>query len=198
MIVSKVTYEVTDPTVDSQMVTLQASGANAFLNVTTPKFAAQAIKKAAELGWKPTHYLNSVATSVATVMRPAGVEAGLDIMTAGYIQDPTDPETQKSAGYRDWLAWMEKYHPGGNREDVNIVYGYTVAQCLIQVLKQAGDELTRANIMKQAASLDLTLPMLYDGINVKTGPDDFFPIEREILRRFNGNNWESLGKVYGG
>jgi branched-chain amino acid transport system substrate-binding protein len=197
MIVSKVTYEVTDPTVDSQMVSLKSSGADTFFNITTPKFAAQAIKKAAELGWKPTHYLNSVSNAVGSVMTPAGLENGIGIFTAAYIKDPTDPQFQKGKEYDDWLAWMKKYHPSGDLKDNFNVYGYTVAQTLEQVLKQSGDNLTRDNVMKQAANLDLTLPMLLPGVNIKTGPDDFFPIEREQLMKFNGKSWDLFGKVYG-
>jgi len=197
MIVSKLTYEVTDPTVDSQMVSLKATGADTFFNITTPKFAAQAIKKAAEIGWKPTHYLNSVSASVGTVMTPAGLENGVGIFTASYLKDPTDPQWQKGKEWDDWLAWMKKHQPSADLKDVNNVYGYTVAQGLVQVIKQAGDNLTRENIMKQAASLDMTLPMLLPGVNVKTGPDDFFPIEREQLAKFDGKTWQLFGKVYG-
>ena len=197
MIVSKISYEVTDPTIDSQMVSLKASGADTFFNITTPKFAAQAIKKAAEIGWKPTHYLNSVSASVGSVMIPAGADNGVGIFTASYLKDPTDPQFQKGKEWDDWLAWMTKYQPKGDVKDVNNVFGYTVAQGLVQVLKQAGDNLTRENIMKQAASLDMNLPMLLPGINVKTGPDDFYPIEREQLAKFDGKTWQLFGKVYG-
>ena len=197
MIVSKLTYEVTDPTVDSQMVSLKASGADTFFNITTPKFAAQAIKKAAELGWKPTHYLNSVSSSVGSVLTPAGLEASTGIFTAGYIKDPTDPQFQKGKEWDDWVGYMKKFHPTGAMNDNFNVYGYTVAQLMVQVLKQAGDDLTRANVMKQAANLDLVLPMLLPGVNVKTGPDDFYPIEREQMQKFNGKGWELFGKVYG-
>ena len=197
MIVSKVTYEVTDPTVDSQMVSLKASGADTFFNITTPKFAAQSIKKAAEIGWKPVHYLNSVSSGVGSVLTPAGLDNALGVMTASYIKDPTDPQFQKGKEYDDWVAWMKKYHPSGDLKDNLNVYGYTVAQTLVQVLKQAGDNLTRDNVMKQAASLDMTLPMLLPGVNVKTGPDDFYPIEREQMMKFNGTSWELFGKVYG-
>ena len=197
MIISKISYEVTDPTIDSQMVSLKSSGADTFFNISTPKFAAQAIKKAAELGWKPTHYLNSVSASVGAVMTPAGLENGVGIFTASYLKDPTDPQFQKGKEWDDWLAWMKKYQPSGDIRDVNNVFGYTVAQGLVQVLKQAGDNLTRENIMKQAASLDMTLPMLLPGVNVKTGPDDFFPIEREQLAKFDGKTWVLFGKVYG-
>ena len=197
MIVAKVSYEVTDPTVDSQMVSLKASGADVFFNITTPKFAAQAIKKAAEMGWKPQHYLNSVSSAVGSVLTPAGIENSIGLITAGYIKDPTDPQFQKGKEWDDWLAWMKKYHPTGALNDNFNVYGYTVAQTLVQVLKQAGDNLTRENIMKQAASLDMQLPMLLPGVNVKTGPDDFYPIEREQLMRFDGKTWALFGKVYG-
>jgi len=197
MIISKLTYEVTDPTIDSQLVTMKNSGADVFFNITTPKFAAQAIKKMAEIGWKPTHYLNSVSASVGAVLIPAGLDNSKDIITAGYLKDPTDPQWQKGKEYDDWLGWMKKYHPSADLKDVNNVYGYTAAQGLVQVLKQAGDNLTRENIMKQAASLDMTLPMLLPGVNVKTTPDDFFPIEREQLMKFDGKTWVLFGKVYG-
>jgi branched-chain amino acid transport system substrate-binding protein len=197
MIISKITYEVTDPTVDSQMVTLKASGADTFFNITTPKFAAQAIKKAAEIGWKPTHYLNSVSNATGSVMLPAGAEASTDIISAFYIKDPTDPQFQKGKEWDDFVAFMKKYHPSGAMNDNFNVYGYTVAQLMTHVLQKAGDNLTRENIMKQAASLDLTLPMLLPGVNIKTAPDDFFPIEREQLAKFNGKSWELFGKVYG-
>jgi branched-chain amino acid transport system substrate-binding protein len=197
MIVSKLTYEVTDATVDSQMVSLKASGADTFFNITTPKFAAQAIKKAAELGWKPTHYLNSVSSSVASVLTPAGIDNSIGILTAGYIKDPTDPQFQKGKEWDDWLAWMKKYQPSANVADNLNVYGYTIAQLMVHTLQKAGDDLTRANVMKQAASLDLTLPMLLPGVNVKTSADDFYPIEREQMQRFDGKTWQLFGKVYG-
>jgi branched-chain amino acid transport system substrate-binding protein len=197
MIISKVSYEVTDPTVDSQMVSLKGSGADVFFNVTTPKFAAQAIKKAGELGWKPVHYLNSVSSAVGTVLVPAGVQNSLGIITAGYIKDPTDPQFQKGKEWDDWLAWMTKYHPKGDLKDNFNVYGYTVAQNMVHVIQKAGDNLTRENIMKQAASMDLVLPMLLPGVNIKTGPDDFYPIEREQLMKFDGKTWQLFGKVYG-
>lgn len=197
MIVKQVTYEVTDPTVDSQMVELKGSGADTFFNITTPKFAAQAIKKAAEIGWKPTHYLNSVSNAAGAVMQTAGAEAGIGVISAFYLKDPTDPQWQNSQEYKDWLAWMQKYYTGGDLKDNLNVFGYTVAQTLVEVLKKAGDNLTRENVMKQAASLDITLPMLLPGVNIKTGPDDFFPIEREQLARWDGKTWVLFGKVIG-
>jgi branched-chain amino acid transport system substrate-binding protein len=197
MIVKQVTYEVTDPTVDSQMVELKGSGADTFFNITTPKFAAQAIKKAAEIGWKPTHYLNSVSNAAGTVMVAAGAEAGVGVISAFYLKDPTDPQWANSKEYKDWLAFMQKYHPQGDLKDNFNVYGYTVAQTLVEVLKKAGDTLTRENVMKQAANLDMTLPMLLPGVNIKTAPDDFFPIEREQLARWDGKTWVLFGKVLG-
>ncbi|OYV01860.1 MAG: branched-chain amino acid ABC transporter substrate-binding protein [Burkholderiales bacterium PBB5] len=197
MIVSKVTYEVTDPTVDSQMLSLKSSGADTFFNITTPKFAAQAIKKAAEIGWKPQHYLNNVSIGVSSVMTPAGLENGVGIITAQYGKDPTDPQWANDPGMKDWQAWMKKYYPSGSPIEANNVYGYSVAMTLVQVLKQCGDNLTRDNVMKQAASLNLTLPMSLPGVNIKTGPDDFFPIERSQLSKFDGKTWVLFGKVYG-
>ena len=197
MIISKLSYEATDPTIDSQMVSLKASGADTFFNITIPKFAAQAIKKAAEIGWKPTHYLNGVSSSVASVIIPAGAANAVDVMTAFYLKDPTDTQWQSSKEYKDWLEWMQKYYPQGDLKDSNNVYGYTAAMGLVEVLKRAGDNLTRDNIMKVAANLDITLPMLLPGVNVKTGPDDFFPIERQQLQKWDGKGWVLFGKVYG-
>ncbi|MFN9773638.1 MAG: ABC transporter substrate-binding protein [Burkholderiales bacterium] len=197
MVVRQVTYEVTDPTVDSQMVQLKDSGADTFFNITTPKFAAQAIKKAAEIGWKPVHYLNSVSNAAGAVMTTAGAENGIGVISAFYLKDPTDPQWQNSPEYKEWLSWMQKYFPGGDLKDNLNVYGYTVAQTLVEVIKKAGDNLTRENIMRQAANLDLTLPMLLPGVNIKTGPDDFFPIEREQLARWDGKTWVLFGKVIG-
>ncbi len=197
MIVSKLTYEVTDPTIDSQMVTMKGSGADVFFNITTPKFAAQAIKKAAEIGWKPTHYLNNVSASVGSVLVPAGLDNAVGVISTQYLKDPTDPQWVNDKAYLDWLVFMRQYYKSGDLKDASNVFGYNVAQGVVQVLKQAGNTLTRENIMKQAASLDMELPMLLPGINVKTGPDDFFPIEREQLIRFNGKSWDRFGKVYG-
>jgi branched-chain amino acid transport system substrate-binding protein len=179
------------------MLSLKASGATAFLDITTPKFAAMAIKKAAEIGWKPTHYLTNVSISVSSVMEPAGLSNGAGILTALYLKDPTDPQWAQDPGMKDWIAFMKKYYPAGNLSDANSVVGYSVAQTLVQVLKQCGDTLTRDNVMKQAASLDLTLPLLLPGVSIKTGPDDFYPIEREQLAKFDGKTWVLFGKVYG-
>jgi ABC-type branched-subunit amino acid transport system substrate-binding protein len=197
MIVKQLTYEVTDATVDSQMVELKSSGADVFFNITTPKFAAQAIKKAAEIGWKPQHYLNNVSNSVGAVMMPAGAENGVGILSVFYLKDPTDSQWANTPEFKEWLAFMQKYLPGSDLKDLNYVFGYTMAQGTVQVLKQAGDNLTRENIMRQAASLEMNLPMLLPGVDVKTGPDDFYPIERGQLARWDGKTWVLQGKIFG-
>ena len=197
MIVSKLTYEVTDPTIDSQLLSIKAAGADTFFNITTPKFAAQAIKKMADIGWKPQHYLNSVSSSVSAVMQPAGLENGTGIFTSQYIKDPTDPQWVNDPGMKEWAEWMKKYYPGGNIADAFNVYGYSVAQTVVAMLKQCGDNLTRENVMKQASNLDMTLPMLLPGVNIKTSADDFYPIEREQLAKFDGKTWVRFGKIYG-
>ena len=198
MIVKEVSYEVSDPTVDSQIVQLQASGADVFFNVTTPKFAAQAIRKAFDIGWKPVHYLNNVSASLATVLKPAGLEKSVGIITTAYLKDMNDKEWQNDPAIKKWEAFMKKYYPDGSLIDPSNIYGYTVASTLHQVLKQSGDNLTRANIMKQAATMkgfyvDTMLP----GININTAGDDFAPIESVQLSRFNGETWERFGKVMG-
>ena len=196
-IVLEQSYETTDPTVDSQVVNLKNSGANVFFNVTIPKYAAQAIKKAHDIGWKPLHLLNNVSASVGAVLKPAGFEASKDLLTTQYLKDPTDPQWKNDQGYKDWLAFMKKYYPEGNIEDAFNVYGYTVAQGLVQVLKQCGQDVSRENVMKQAASIkNLTLPMLLPGIKVNTGPNDFYPIEQEQLAKFDGERWVLFGEVY--
>jgi branched-chain amino acid transport system substrate-binding protein len=197
IIVSEQTYEVTDPTVDSQIVNLKNSGANIFYNVTIPKFATQAIKKAHDIGWKPLHLLNSVSSSIGVVLKPAGVEAAKDIITSRYLKDPTDPAIKNDAGYKEWVAFMQKYYPEGALNDDFNVFGYTVAQGLVHVLKQCGNDLSRANIMKQAANIkDLTLPMLLPGIKVNTSPTDFYPIQQEQLAKFDGERWVNFGEIY--
>src|SRR5689334_12966197 len=162
---------------DSQMVALQSSGADVFFNVSIPKFAAQAIRKASELGWKPLHLINSVSNSVASVLIPAGLDRSMGLISAGWLKDPTDPQWKDDPATKKWLAWMKKYYPDGSVQDVNNVYGYTVSQALVQVLKQCGDDLTRDNVMRQVRNLkDLELPMLLPGIKVNTSPTDFYPV----------------------
>ena len=190
-------YEVTDPTIDSQIVNLKNSGANVFFNITIPKFAVQAIKKAHDIGWKPLHLLNNVSSSVDVVLKPAGFAASKDLITSLYLKDPTDPQWANDAGYKEWLAFMQKYYPDGNTKDAFNVYGYTVAQTLVHTLKQAGNNLSRENVMKQAASIkDLALPMLLPGIKINTGPNDFYPIEQEQLAKFDGERWVLFGEIF--
>jgi branched-chain amino acid transport system substrate-binding protein len=197
LIVSEQTYEVTDPTIDSQIVNLKNSGANVFFNITIPKFAVQAIKKAHDIGWKPVHLLNQVSASVGIVMRPAGAQASKDIISTQYLKDPTDPEWANDPAMKEWKAFMAKYYPEGNLQDVFNVYGYLVSQTLVHVLKQCGNDLSRPNIMKQAASIkDLTLALLLPGIKISTGPTDFYPIEQEQLIRFDGEKWVRFGEIY--
>ncbi len=198
-IISEQPYETTDPTVDSQMINLKASGADVFFNVTTPKFAAQAIKKAAEIEWKPVHLLNNVSNSLGSVLKPAGLDNSKGILTTVYLKDPTDPTWKDDPAYREWLAFMDKYYPDGDKTSTFTVYGYLVAQTLVATLKQCGDDLTRENVMKQAANLkDLQLGMLLPGIAINTSPDDFAPIKQMQMEKFNGERWELFGPVLSG
>jgi branched-chain amino acid transport system substrate-binding protein len=198
-IAAEIPYEVTDPTVDSQIVNLRASGADIFFDVTTPKFAAQAIKKIAELGWKPVHLLNNVSNSVGAVLKPAGLDNAKGVLTTAYYKDPTDPTWKDDAAYREWTTFMNKYYSNGDKTSAFTVYGYLVAQTLAALLKQSGDNLTRENVMKQAASLkNLELDMLLPGIKINTGPNDFAPIKQMQMERFNGTSWELFGPVMTG
>ena len=199
MIVATQTYETTDPTVDSQVVALQASGANVLVTAAIPKFVAQAIRKIYDIGWKPTHILSNVSSSVGMVMRPAGPEKAVGIISTAYLKDPTDPQWQDTAEYKEWLAWMKKYNTSGNVADAFTVYGYTAAQTMVAVLKQCGNDLTRENLMKQAASIhDLKLPMLLPGITVSTSATDFAPIKQMQLQKFDGTTWKLFGEVISG
>ncbi|HWI26077.1 MAG TPA: ABC transporter substrate-binding protein [Stellaceae bacterium] len=195
MIVKQVSYETTDPSVESQIISLQASGANVFFNVTTPKFAAQAIRKAHDIGWHPTHFLNSVSNSVGAVLKPAGLDASKGLLTVEYLKDPTDPAFKNDKGNKQWLAWMDKYYPSGDKKDIFNVFGYSEAETMVQVLKQCGDNLTRENVMKQAANLHLSLPMLLPGITINTSATDWYPIKEEQLAKFDGTTWVRFGGV---
>ena len=198
MIVATASYETSDPTLDNQMVKLKSSGADTFFNVSTPKFAAQAIKKAAELGWKPTHYLNSVSSSAGSVMIPAGAENGIGVLSTAYLKDPIDPQWANDAGFQAYKAWLEKYIPGANIKDNFYVSGYAHAATMTQVLRQCGDDLTRKNVIKQAASLkNFEIDMLLPGVKVNTSASDFYPVENKQLMRWTGTTWERFGKVYG-
>jgi branched-chain amino acid transport system substrate-binding protein len=198
MIVKEVSYEVSEPTVDSQIVQLQASGADTFFNITTPKFAAQAIRKAYDIGWKPTHYVNNVSAQIGSVLKPAGLEKSIGLISTQYLKDPDDDQFKDDPSLKAWRDFMAKYYPEGNLHDASNVYGYTVGQTLHQVLKQAGDNLTRANVMKQAASMkgwraDTMLP----GIRISTDAGDFAPIESVQLIRFDGQQWKRFGQIMG-
>ena len=198
MIVKEVSYEVTDPTVDSQVVQLQSSGADVFFNVTTPKFAAQAIRKSFDIGWKPVQYLNNVSASIAAVLQPAGLEKSVGVITTAYLKDPNDKEFVNDPAIKRWEGFMKKYYPDGSLTDPFNVYAYTVASTLHQVLKQSGDNLTRANIMKQAASMKgYSLDTMLPGVSINTSDDDFAPIESVQLAKFDGKTWERFGKVMG-
>jgi len=199
LIIATQTYETTDPTVDSQIVSLQGSGADVLLTAAIPKFAAQAIRKVYDIGWKPTHFMTNVSSSVGAVFRPAGPEKGIGIISAAYGKDPTDPQWQDAPDFKEWLAWMKKYNPSASVADANNVYGYGVAYLLVQVLKACGDNLTRENVMKQAASLhSLTGPMALPGITISTSPTDYAPIKQMQLEKFDGNTWQLFGEVISG
>ncbi|HYM31324.1 MAG TPA: ABC transporter substrate-binding protein [Candidatus Cybelea sp.] len=199
LIVKEVSYETTDPTIDSQIITLQGTGANVFFNVTIPKFAAQAIRKTYDIGWKPTHMMTNVSASVGSVLVPAGLEKAIGIISTRYLKDPTDPAFANDKGMIEWQAFMKKYYPEGDLKDASNVYGYTVAQGLVQVLKQCGDELTHDNVMKQASNLkDLELPLLSPGIKVNTSPTHWYPIDQEQLIKFDGKVWVPFGDVLSG
>jgi branched-chain amino acid transport system substrate-binding protein len=196
MIVAEASYEVSEPTVDSQVVQLQSSGANVFFNVTTPKFAAQAIRKAYDIGWKPVQYLNNVSTSVGSVLTPAGLEKSVGLITTAYYKDPTDKRWDGDPAVTKWREFMKKYHPEGNVNDGFNMYGYSVAATLVQVLKQCGDNLTHENVMRQAASMkDFRVDTLLPRILINTSKDDYAPIEAVQLQRFNGKQWELFGDV---
>jgi len=186
MIVSHQTYELSDPTIDSQMVGFKSSGADVFINLSTPKFAAQSIRKIAEIGWQVEHYLSSVSASISSVFQPAGLDNSRGIISSSYSIDPTDPEFKDTQDVRDYLAFMRKYYPDGDPVNGYIVVCYAQAHTLVHLLQQCGDNLTRANIMAQAANLDTQVPMLRPGIRIKTAPDDFYPIEDRHLVRFDG------------
>ena len=199
MIVATQAYEPADPTVDSQVVGLHGSGADVLLTAASAKFAAQVIRKIYDIGWKPTHFLASISVSVKAVMQPAGAEKAVGIISAGYLKEPTDPQWQDTPEYKEWLAWMKKYNPSANIADGFTVYGYTLAQIMVTVLKACGDNLTRENVMKQAASIDdLKLPMLLPGITVSTSATDFAPIKQMQLMKFDGTTWQLFGQVISG
>jgi ABC-type branched-subunit amino acid transport system substrate-binding protein len=198
MVVAEASYEVTDPTIDSQIVTLKASGADTFYNVTTPKFAAQAIRKVYDMGWRPLHIFNQVSASVGAVLMPAGLEKSVGLITANYLMDPVDPQWQSDPGFKEYAAWFRKYYPEGDIKDYFNVAGYLIAQGVVHVLKACGDDLSRENVMKQMMSIkDLQMPMMLPGIKWNTSPDDYYLIESAQLARFDGKEWVRFGKIIG-
>jgi branched-chain amino acid transport system substrate-binding protein len=196
MIVAEESYETTEPSVDNHIVKLKSTNADIFVNITTPKFAAQAIKKMGEIQWKPTHFLNNVSASVGSVIKPAGYENSQDIISAAYLKDASDKQWDNDPGMKEFYAFLEKDFPEGNKLDGSVVVGYGVAQTLVKVLQMCGDNLTRENVMKQAASLkDFRTEVLLPGIKINTSPTDFAPISSLQLMKFKGEKWELFGDV---
>jgi branched-chain amino acid transport system substrate-binding protein len=195
-IVKHVSYETTDPTVESQVIQLKDSGANVFFNIAIPKFAAQAMRKAGDLNWKPIQYLNNVSSSVASTMKPAGFENVQGVVTAQYLMDPTDKQWDTNDDMKMWKAWMAKSNPSGNVTDASNVYAYAVSFLMHETLKKCGDNLTRENLMKQAANHQkLRVPLVLPGITVSTSPTDYYPIQAVQLSRFKGETWDLFGDV---
>jgi len=199
MIASEESYETTEPSVDNHIVKLKSTGADVFVDITTPKFAAQAIKKMSEIEWKPLHILNNVAASVGSVIKPAGFENSQGIISAAYLKDVSDPQWDNDPGMKQFLDFLAKDFPEGNKLDNSVIVGYGVAQTMVKVLKQCGDDLTRENIMKQAANLkDFRTEVLLPGIKINTSPTDFAPLSQLQLQRFKGEKWELFGDVVSG
>jgi ABC-type branched-subunit amino acid transport system substrate-binding protein len=199
MIKVKATYETTDTTVDSQVISMKSAGCDTFVNTAIPKFAAQAIKKAAEIKWTPLHILSSIGSSVGATLKPAGFENSEGIISDFYLKDPTDPKWTNDAGFKSWVAFMDKYLPSADKSDGGYVAGPSLAATMVQVLKQCGDELTRENLMKQAASLHhFSVPMLLPGITINTSPTDFAPVKQVQMARFQNGRWQLFGPILTG
>ena len=196
LIIAEESYETSEPSIDNHIVKLKGTGADVFVNISTPKFAAQAIKKMAEIDWKPMHLMTDVSISIGSVMKPAGFEASEGVLSAGYLKDASDPQWKNDEGMKKFMAFADKYMPGSNIADTNMVYGYAAAQTMVQVLKQSGDTLTRENVMKQAASLKGFAPdTLVPGITITTSPTDFAPIEQLKMMQFKNGQWELFGDI---
>ena len=198
LIVLEASYETTSPTVDSQVVQIKGANPDIFINIATPKFAAQAIKKAGELAWHPVQFLTNVSVSVGGVMKPAGYENDQGILSAAYLKDPKDPQWKNDPDMNEWRAFMTKWYPDGDQEDASTTFGYGVAKGLEQVLRQCGDNLTRENIMRQAANLNFEIGVYLPGTRIKTSPTDFAPLEQLRMMRFKGESWELFGPVMSG
>ena len=196
LVVAKASYEVTDPTVDSQMLTLQASGADTFINITTPKFGAQAVRKAWDSGWKPLHILNNVSASVGSVLIPAGLDKSVGLLTLQYYKDPNDPQWKDDPSMLEWRAFMGRYYKDGDPKDASNLYAYVTAQTMVHILKACGNDLTRENVMKQAANIkNLKLPLMLPGMTMNTSPNDYFLIKQGQLAKFTGTQWQGFGEV---
>lgn len=199
MIVGDASYNITEPTIDSQIVKLKATGADVLFDMSSPKFAAQAIRKLAELSWKPMHFLTSSSAQIGSTLGPAGLENSKGIISTNYYKDSTDPQWKNDPAMRNWNAFMDKYYPDGDKTDTTNVYAYLVSEAIVQVLKQAGDDLTRANVMKQAANLrGFSTPLLLPGVTINTSATDYFPIEQLQMIQFNGEQWTLIGDVVDG
>jgi branched-chain amino acid transport system substrate-binding protein len=198
MIVAEAAYESTDPSVDSQIATLKSSGADTLFSFASPKFAAQSIRRAYDIGWRPLHFVVYTSISVRAVLQPAGMEKAVGLMSSTFVKDPTDPQWKDDAAVKQWQAWMKAYYPDGDTLEIYNVYAYINAQLLVHILKQCGDDLTRENVMKQAGHLkNLELPLLLPGIRVNTSAADYDPIEQLQLMRFDGKQWVRFGEVIG-
>lgn len=199
MVVIEESYEISEPSIDTHIVKMKATGADVFVNITTPKFAAQAIKKAAEIEWKPMHLVTDVSISIGSVMKPAGLENAEGILSAGYMMDASDPQWKDEAGMKKFFEFLNKYMPGANPADTNIVFGYATSQTMVQVLKQAGDNLTRENVMKEAASLkNFRSDVLLPGVLINTSPTNFAPISQSKMMRLTKGKWDFFGDVLSG
>ncbi|MBN9037551.1 MAG: ABC transporter substrate-binding protein [Rhizobiales bacterium] len=199
MIVGEASYEISEPTIDSQIVTLKATGADVLFNMSSPKFAAQAIRKLADLNWKPMHFLTSSSAQIGSTLGPAGLENSVGIISTNYYKDSTDPRWKDDPAMQNWNAFMDKYYPEGDKTDTTNVYAYLVSETIAQVLKQAGDDLTRENVMRQAANLQqFSTPLLLPGVTISTSATDYFPIEQLQLIQFNGHTWDFIGGVIDG
>ena len=196
IIITEESYETTEPSIDSHIVKLKGTGADVLVNISTPKFAAQTIKKMAELQWKPIHLMTDVSISIGAVMQPAGLDASEGVLSAGYLKDASDPQWKDDEGMKKFMAFIDKYMPGANISDTNLVFGYAAGQTMVQVLKQAGDDLTRENVMKQAASLKAFAPdTLIPGITITTSATDFAPIEQLKMMQFKNGKWDFFGDI---
>jgi branched-chain amino acid transport system substrate-binding protein len=199
MIIAEESYETSEPSIDGHIVKLKSSGADVFYSITTPKFAAQAIKKVAELDWHPLQFVVNVSASVGGVIKPAGYENAQGILSAAYAKDGSDPQWDNDPGMKKFIEFLKQYHPEGNKIDGSVVYGYGAAQTLVKVLQMCGDDLTRANVMKQAASLkDFAPDTLLPGVTINTSATDFAPIEQLKMMRFKGEQWELFGDTISG